>query len=88
MNQSASYFLIQASMILTTFGKKIINSLAVKLARYKYARMVGMYFSEENLGRTLWNANLKLLLESYLDICFCALLNTIAFRDAIDKGVL
>ena len=70
-------------MLLTTFGKKIINKVAVKFARNKYARMVGMYFSEENADRILWNAYLKLLLESYFDLCFCALLNTYAFRDAI-----
>ena len=70
-------------MLLTTISQKIINRLAVKLAKYKNARRVGMYFSEADAGRRLWSAYLKLLLESYFDICFCALLNTLAFRDAI-----
>lgn len=83
MHQSASYFLIQVSMLITTISQKVINWFAVKLAKNKYARRVGMYFSEEDAGKKLWSAYLKLLLESYFDICFCALLNTIAFRDAI-----
>ena len=75
-------------MMLTTIGYYMINWVAVKLARFKFARRVGMYFSEGDAAQRLWSGYLKLLLESYFDICFCAFLNTIAFKDAIQQGFL
>jgi len=75
-------------MLVTTIGQYMINLLAVKFARYKHARTIGIYFSEVDAKQRLWSAYLKLFLESYFDICFCAFLNTIAFKDAIKQSLL
>ena len=85
---SASYFLIQVFMLANYFGKLVIIWLATKFAQNKYARLVGIYFYEPNKDIRLKNAYLKLFLESYFDICFCAMLNSIAFKESNDHGEL
>mgnify|MGYP006893271306 CR=1 FL=1 len=73
-------------MIASFIIKKLINWLCVRLAKYKYARIIGIYVSETNAELNLWNSYLKLFLESYFDICFCSMLNTIALGEAISQG--
>ena len=71
-------------MLLNYYGKLIITWAATKFASNRWIRKVGLYFYEPNKDQRLWNTYLKLFLESYFDICFCAMLNSIAFKESAD----
>ena len=56
-----------------------INLVAIKFAKYKFAREVGIWaYDEDHLG-TLGIETMKLYLESYFDLAICVFINIDAF---------
>ena len=61
----------------------IINKICLMFAKYKYPRMFGSYvYTYDNF--VVRQAMLRLILESFFDITFCAFLNMMAFYDIRD----
>jgi len=79
MLNSGSYFIILVGLILFKVISYIVNKIAVKFARYKLARNIGMWVYSPSLLNDLKNEMLKLFLESYFDLANCSLMNILAF---------
>ena len=76
---SGSYFIVASGVIIITIAKYIINYLAVKLAKFKVARRLGMWAYQKTYFKNSVIANLKLFLEAFFDLTLCAFLNMYAF---------
>ena len=87
MLNSGSYFIIQVLMLSEFLIKMLIRKICAKFADSKGARAIGAYLYTKNANRRLFNSYVKLFMESYFDLCFCALLSLIAFMEAENKGV-
>jgi hypothetical protein len=66
---SGSFFIMATLIVWTFYLKRFINFICSKLARFKIARIVGMYFHPEREQESvMYQAALKLFLESYFDL--------------------
>jgi hypothetical protein len=75
-------------MLAHFFLKKFIQRICRACASSKVARKIGTYLHTPQGGKRLWNAFLKLFMESYFDFCFGVILNLIAFAEASKIGNL
>jgi len=75
VNNSGSYFLIQLGIFGYMLFKVSINMLARVFSDYRYARSMGIWAYEENYLVNFGRNTVKLFMESYFDIVFCACLN-------------
>jgi len=78
INNSGSYFLIQMALICFTLFKIAINMLAKLMKKSHYARRMGMSFFEDEYLSNLNRSSVKLFIESYFDLVFCASINLYA----------
>jgi len=83
MINSGSYFLIQSLMFANFLVSKLIQKICKANAENETARKIGTFFFTPNAFQRLWNAYLKLFMETYFDFCFGVVLNSVAFAEAI-----
>ena len=83
MLNSGSYFIIQVLMFAYFLKAKLINWVCTWCASFKFARSIGMFFYEPNAGRKLFNNYLKFFMESYFDLSFGIILNSLALYEAV-----
>ena len=76
---SGSYFIVQVILLASHFTMAFLNLIAVKFAKNKLARMLGIWaYDDSHLG-TAGIETIKLYLESYFDLAICAFINLDAF---------
>lgn len=83
-NNSGSYFVITACLIVFFILLFLINSMAAKCSRFKCCRKLGVHVHEDSYKTALWQSIFKLFVESYFDLVMCAALGLLAF---VDEGV-
>ena len=88
MLNSGSYFVVQIGIVIYFSVRKLLNRVAVRNADKKWARKLGQWAFMPSYWKSMKQALLKLLLESYFDICFCTLINVIALSIALKEGHL
>jgi len=87
MLNSGSYLIFQVLILCDFLIKMLVRKICAKFADTKGARAIGANLYTKNASRRLFNSYVKLFMESYFDLCFCAMLNLIAFMEAKNKGV-
>lgn len=85
INNSGSYFLIQFAIFAYMMLKISVNLLAKKCYKKKFARLMGMKVFEDNYLINFGRNSVKLFMESYFDLIFCAALNLWALVQCKDR---
>ena len=85
LNNSGSYFVILAGIIVYYLFTYIINKICVCCAKRSIARKIGMLVYEENYWNQFVKSSYKLFLESFFDLVICSLINVFAFFNSADK---
>jgi hypothetical protein len=75
INNSGSYFLIQIALIAYMLLKVALNALAKLLYRFHCFRLLGQFAFEDHYLINLSRSSIKLFMESYFDLVFCASIN-------------
>ena len=75
INNSGSYFLIQIALVAFMLFKFCLNQLAKLMYKSHYARLVGQFAYEDHYLINLSRDSIKLFMESYFDLVFCAMIN-------------
>lgn len=76
---SGSYLIFKYGYIILMILFKGINKICFWFKKYEIARKIGSYVYEENYVQSARLFNVKLFLETYLDICVMCILNTYAY---------
>ena len=76
---SGSYFILGVGIFIFALARYLLNKIAVRFARHAFCRKVGIMFYRKSYKREITNAHLKLFMESYFDLAFCALMNFLSF---------
>jgi|TARA_B110001450_G_C17314709_1_gene356916 hypothetical protein len=87
VNNSGSYFLIQIALVAFMLFKISLNMLAKLMYHSHVARLVGQFAYEDHYLINLSRNSIKLFMESYFDLVFCAMINFWAlfhFKDLAD----
>ena len=85
VNNSGSYFLIQIAIFVYMLMKIAVNLLVKKFYRKNFARRIGMQAYEDNYLYNFGRNSVKLFMESYFDLIFCAALNLWALVQCKDR---
>ena len=75
---SGSIFFFFYIILIDYAARVLLRRVAVKCAKYKTMRQLGMKLGARQ-SVVLRLAGLRLLLESYFDLCVCTMLNGVAF---------
>jgi len=86
MLNSGSFFIIQIGFLFYFLGRWLLNLMAKRMSQFRLARNIGIWAHEQNVWLKMKTAFKKLMLESYFDIIFCAMINLIALSEAVDSG--
>ena len=81
MMNSGSFLVMQILIVAERASRFLINKVCVSNARQPVARTIGTYVYSDN-PYMVRQATLRLFLESYFDVVFCAFLNMLAFSEA------
>jgi len=79
---SGSYFVYQSMVLFFILGNAFVNKLAVCNAKSKWWREIGIKYYVADIKQGIWDGSVKLFMETYIDLCFCALLNDYAFFES------
>ena len=76
---SGSYFILGVGIFVFSFCRYVTNRICTFFANRSFFRKVGIMFYRKSYMMEIRNAHLKLFMESYFDLAFCALLNFLSF---------
>lgn len=88
MLNSGSYFVVFLGIIGYEILLWLLNQIARRYPESERARSIGIYSYKKSYWRTIKNAQIKLYLESYFDLAFCAVLGSLQIKEYLDQGLM
>lgn len=81
INNSGSYFLIQAFLLYYFPIRWLFNKIAACNGRVKWARQAGVFFQQKDILKPLLYSSQKLLLETFFDLSLAIMITLAAFTE-------
>jgi hypothetical protein len=81
MINSGSYFIIFGAILIFYLLKFIVNVVAIACSRFRRARIIGIWAFEQSYIGSIWDASLKLFIESFFDVSMCVWLSCLSFME-------